>query len=218
MNFELSDEQVQIRDTFARFCDERIAPRAAEIDEAHAFPRELVRRSRGARFLRAALSARKRRPRPRSDFALSRAGRNFARLDVASRLRHHAVADGHEISRNARQCRHQAAPVRAGAARRENRRHLYDRTECRQRSRRHRHQCAQGRRRLSAQGPEDVGHLGAGGRFLHGVRPRRRRAKAHDLSGREALQRSRHRQGDRQDGRLGAADLRARLRRLLRAG
>src|SRR6202035_484103 len=41
MNFELSDEQVQIRDTFARFCDERIAPRAAEIDEAHAFPRDL---------------------------------------------------------------------------------------------------------------------------------------------------------------------------------
>ncbi len=32
MNFELSEEQVQIRDTFARFCDERIAPRAAEID------------------------------------------------------------------------------------------------------------------------------------------------------------------------------------------
>jgi alkylation response protein AidB-like acyl-CoA dehydrogenase len=41
MNFELSDEQIQIRDTFARFCDERIIPRAAEIDEAHVFPREL---------------------------------------------------------------------------------------------------------------------------------------------------------------------------------
>src|SRR5579863_7261060 len=41
MNFDLSDEQVQIRDTFARFCDERTAPRAAEIDEAHAFPHEL---------------------------------------------------------------------------------------------------------------------------------------------------------------------------------
>jgi alkylation response protein AidB-like acyl-CoA dehydrogenase len=41
MNFELSDEQVQIRQTFARFCDERIAPQAAAIDEAHAFPREL---------------------------------------------------------------------------------------------------------------------------------------------------------------------------------
>src|SRR5207244_3209537 len=41
MNFELSEEQQQIRDTFARFCDERIIPHAAEIDEAHAFPREL---------------------------------------------------------------------------------------------------------------------------------------------------------------------------------
>src|SRR5262245_2795134 len=43
MNFELSPEQTQIRDTFARFCDERIIPRAAEIDEAHEFPRELFR-------------------------------------------------------------------------------------------------------------------------------------------------------------------------------
>jgi alkylation response protein AidB-like acyl-CoA dehydrogenase len=43
MNFELSEEQTQIRDTFARFCDERIIPRAAEIDEAHAFPHELFR-------------------------------------------------------------------------------------------------------------------------------------------------------------------------------
>jgi len=43
MNFELSDEQAQIRDTFARFCDEQIIPRAAEIDEAHAFPHELFR-------------------------------------------------------------------------------------------------------------------------------------------------------------------------------
>ena len=41
MNFELSDEQKQIRSTFARFCDERIRPSAAEIDEAHDFPREL---------------------------------------------------------------------------------------------------------------------------------------------------------------------------------
>ena len=43
MNFEFSDEQKQIRDTFARFCDERIAPQAAAIDEAHAFPMALFR-------------------------------------------------------------------------------------------------------------------------------------------------------------------------------
>jgi len=43
MDFELSDEQTQIRDTFARFCDERIIPRAAEIDEAHEYPHELFR-------------------------------------------------------------------------------------------------------------------------------------------------------------------------------
>lgn len=41
MNFEPSPEQRQVRDTFARFCDQRIAPRAAALDEAHAFPREL---------------------------------------------------------------------------------------------------------------------------------------------------------------------------------
>ena len=41
MNFEPSPEQRQVRETFARFCDERIAPQAAALDEAHAFPREL---------------------------------------------------------------------------------------------------------------------------------------------------------------------------------
>lgn len=41
MNFDLSDEQRQIRDTFARFCDEKIIPQAAAIDETHTYPREL---------------------------------------------------------------------------------------------------------------------------------------------------------------------------------
>lgn len=43
MNFELSDRQKAIRDTFARFSDERIAPQAAALDEAHAFPRSLFK-------------------------------------------------------------------------------------------------------------------------------------------------------------------------------
>ncbi|HXX83191.1 MAG TPA: acyl-CoA dehydrogenase family protein [Casimicrobiaceae bacterium] len=41
MDFESSPEQQQVRETFARFCDQRIAPQAAALDEAHAFPREL---------------------------------------------------------------------------------------------------------------------------------------------------------------------------------
>ncbi len=41
MNFELSQEQQLLRDTFSRFSDERIAPRAAAIDEAGEFPHEL---------------------------------------------------------------------------------------------------------------------------------------------------------------------------------
>ena len=41
MNFELTEQQKAIRDTFARFSDERIAPQAAAMDEAHAFPRLL---------------------------------------------------------------------------------------------------------------------------------------------------------------------------------
>ena len=41
MDFELSQEQQVVRDTFSRFCDERIAPQAAAIDEAHEFPRKL---------------------------------------------------------------------------------------------------------------------------------------------------------------------------------
>jgi alkylation response protein AidB-like acyl-CoA dehydrogenase len=41
MNFDLSDEQRQIQDTFSRFCDDKIVPQAAAMDEAHAFPRAL---------------------------------------------------------------------------------------------------------------------------------------------------------------------------------
>jgi butyryl-CoA dehydrogenase len=43
MNFDLTTEQQAIRDTFARFSDERIAPAAAALDEAHAYPAALVR-------------------------------------------------------------------------------------------------------------------------------------------------------------------------------
>ena len=41
MDLGLSDEQRQIRDTFARLCDEAIAPKAAQLDEAREFPAEL---------------------------------------------------------------------------------------------------------------------------------------------------------------------------------
>lgn len=41
MDFDLSPEQAQVRAAFARFADERIAPQAAALDAAHAFPREL---------------------------------------------------------------------------------------------------------------------------------------------------------------------------------
>lgn len=41
MDFDLSEEQRALRDTLARFCDERIRPQAAAIDAAGQFPREL---------------------------------------------------------------------------------------------------------------------------------------------------------------------------------
>jgi butyryl-CoA dehydrogenase len=50
MNFELTDEQRQIRDVFARFSDERIAPQAAALDAAHEFPRALFRELAGLGF------------------------------------------------------------------------------------------------------------------------------------------------------------------------
>ena len=50
MNFELSDEQRQVRDVFARFTDERIAPAAAALDEAHEFPHALFRELAGLGF------------------------------------------------------------------------------------------------------------------------------------------------------------------------
>jgi len=43
MDFDLTEEQQAIRDTFARFCDARIAPQAAALDEAHAYPLQLFR-------------------------------------------------------------------------------------------------------------------------------------------------------------------------------
>ncbi|MFO1284673.1 MAG: acyl-CoA dehydrogenase family protein [Burkholderiales bacterium] len=43
MDHSLTPEQSQIRDTFARYVDQKVAPRAAAIDEAHAYPREQVR-------------------------------------------------------------------------------------------------------------------------------------------------------------------------------
>jgi butyryl-CoA dehydrogenase len=41
MDFELNPEQQAIRATFARFCDERIAPQAGTLDAAHEYPRAL---------------------------------------------------------------------------------------------------------------------------------------------------------------------------------
>ncbi len=42
MDFSLTEEQKAVQETFARFSDERIAPNAEALDEAHAYPRALV--------------------------------------------------------------------------------------------------------------------------------------------------------------------------------
>ena len=44
MSSGFTPEELQIRDAFARFSDQEITPRAAALDEAHAFPRELFAR------------------------------------------------------------------------------------------------------------------------------------------------------------------------------
>ena len=51
MDFALTEEQRSIQETFRRFSDERIAPAAAALDEAHAFPRELFEELGGLGFL-----------------------------------------------------------------------------------------------------------------------------------------------------------------------
>jgi alkylation response protein AidB-like acyl-CoA dehydrogenase len=43
MGLNLTEEQIAIRETFARFTDEQIIPKAAAIDEAHIYPREIVK-------------------------------------------------------------------------------------------------------------------------------------------------------------------------------
>lgn len=47
MNFALDDHQAAIKETFARFSDREIAPQAAALDEAHAFPWEIFRQLAG---------------------------------------------------------------------------------------------------------------------------------------------------------------------------
>ena len=44
MDFALLEHQAAIQETFARFSDREIAPKAAALDEAHAFPWEMFRR------------------------------------------------------------------------------------------------------------------------------------------------------------------------------
>ena len=44
MDFTFSSEQELVRETFARFSDEQIAPQAAALDEAHQFPMEIFRK------------------------------------------------------------------------------------------------------------------------------------------------------------------------------
>jgi butyryl-CoA dehydrogenase len=44
MDFALTQEQQQVRDTFARFVDTEVTPQAAAIDAAHAYPHALVRK------------------------------------------------------------------------------------------------------------------------------------------------------------------------------
>jgi butyryl-CoA dehydrogenase len=50
--FDAPDDHREIRDTFARFCDEQVMPRAAAIDEAHEFPHEMFRRVGALGFFR----------------------------------------------------------------------------------------------------------------------------------------------------------------------
>ena len=42
MDFGLNEEQTVVRDTFARFVDDKIAPQGEAIDEAHVYPREAI--------------------------------------------------------------------------------------------------------------------------------------------------------------------------------
>ena len=41
VDFELSEEQILIRETFANYCDRKIKPEAAGIDEAKQIPHEM---------------------------------------------------------------------------------------------------------------------------------------------------------------------------------
>jgi len=43
MDFNFTDEQREVQETFTRFCDERIRPKAEALDQSHEYPRELMK-------------------------------------------------------------------------------------------------------------------------------------------------------------------------------
>jgi len=51
MNFELSEEQKQVRDTAREFATREVLPKAAAIDKEHRFPKELVQQMASLGFL-----------------------------------------------------------------------------------------------------------------------------------------------------------------------
>ncbi len=134
MDFELSPEQREIKATFARFCDERIAPQAAAIDAAHAFPRAVFDQLAamglfGMRY-------------PEADggtglalieFCLALEEIARGSLSVAGCVAMQSLM-GTKFLHMLGSAESARAAVQAGAARREDRRHLHDRAQCRQRS------------------------------------------------------------------------------------
>ena len=146
------------------------------------------------------------------------AGRDRARLDVAGRRGGDAVADGHQVPAHAGQRRHRRAPVQAGAARREDRRDLHDRAERRLRPRlasppRRRRStaatCINGQKTWITSAPVAD--------FFTVFAQAGDEKKLTIFLVEKQLQGHHRRPRDPQDGRLGAAHLRSRLRRVLRA-
>jgi acyl-CoA dehydrogenase len=145
MDFELNDDERAVAELFARCSDERIAPRAAALDEAHAFPRELFKQ---LAELGLALSGSLRRQRHDPVHLLFGTERGRPRLAFGGGGGGHAVAHGHQIPAHAGQRGHPDSDVPAGPARGEDRSHLHDQAQCWQRPPWHRHHGDQGRQRL----------------------------------------------------------------------
>jgi hypothetical protein len=181
IQFRSGEDIDAVRDQVRRFAEERIAPRANEIDRSNVFPRDLWPRARRAGAARLTVSPTRRRrlglsgAHRRHGGDLARLGRRRLELRRAfESVRESARAECERLRRSGAICRSSSAASTWARSRCPS--PAPDRTSCPCSSAR------KARRSLRARRPQDVDHQRPGGRCAGGVRQDRPEAGARGIS------------------------------------